>query len=542
MDRLIELNLFFSNIEDIVLLEEFQFVPGSSTDLDGGTYQGLIDLNAAPKDSIQIVVRIPETYPLSNDLMSIRFICVNKSGIRHLNADNSICIHTEKHHDFLYRLKKEVEMVFQWRDKYYINEHVDEKYEYLITEFTQPSCYLFTDVTGHFQKEQFGEYKYVVFNNHNVVDTKLDGEQAIIISIGDNKCEWSDNITLPQKKGLFYFIGDEPIVNNRTIVSDWMDMEPFLSDSFIKKLCDLKNSCKRKDESTVILFGYNIPASNEIHWQAIKVKLNELPVKGIKNADGSWDAEIRQQTLKWIKTQNASYRRFFGRGGVCPGLQKGKILILGLGAIGASLGKILVRGGAREIDFSDRELVEPGNLCRSEYLLLDNNFPKAIAFQRQLLAISPFYKGKYIGVIPKLTDKSSLFNLQQFLNQYDFIFDCTSDAELSFVIDKITIKAHIINISVTNKAKQLICVSGENITEVKSQLFSKYQKEEGVLFYEGTGCWSPTFEASYFDINSLLNLAAKNINLHLKSNNNVRTFIIDQEITDNSVNLKTIVY
>jgi len=73
-------------------------------------------------------------------------------------------------------------------------------------------------------------------------------------------------------------------------------------------------------------------------------------------------------------------------------------------------------------------------------------------------------------------------------------------------------------------------------------LFHKIDQGEELLVYEGTGCWSPTFTASYFDINSLLNLAVKNLNKQFINNNRFNSFAIHIQDNDSTFNLITIDY
>jgi len=111
--------------------------------------------------------------------------------------------------------------------------------------------------------------------------------------------------------------------------------------------------------------------------------------------------------------------------------------------------------------------------------------------------------------------------------------------ELAWVLDRLKLDNTVINLSITNEAKELVCVTGgHHVAAEKAQICSKLKMDEPELIYEGTGCWSPTFKASYFDVNSLLNLAVKNIHAQSMSGRSVHSFVIKTEQLNDSISLK----
>ena len=56
--------------------------------------------------------------------------------------------------------------------------------------------------------------------------------------------------------------------------------------------------------------------------------------------------------------------------------------------------------------------------------------------------------------------------------------------------------------------------------------------------YNPTGCWSPTFKASYNDINVLVQFAIKHINIRKKNGQELRNFILDTKEDDFGIILK----
>lgn len=536
-----ELDRFFSSQQEITLIDKFTFQKGGH--IDGGAFFGKIIMSGVCKDDLQFHVCVPMSYPLSNDTISIRFICLNKAGLRHQNSDNSICIVTSKNSVAIERLKNEITLLKEWRDRYYIGDTVDERYDYLVTDYKDGACYLFTDVEGKFSKGQFGEFKYVELINHSWINSSIDSEQSLVTEIGTHKCSWSALVhRRKQKIGRYVFIEDEPLGEGTKIASNWSQLLRYLPDGFLKSLCDFKNSKDNSHSAIRILLGYRIPRSNEIHWQLIKIAKQDIPIKGVK-INGKWVSELAHfQEIHWSKTHNGSYDRFFGRGMLPEKLANAKVLICGAGAIGSSLGNILCRGGLKWLDICDNDLIEPGNICRSNYLLLENNLLKSDAMVRILRATSPYIDVHAIDRISKGLTSDEKKKSERVLAKYDYIFDCTSDTELSWVFDNLQLPGEVVNLSISNKARELVSVTSKTISNDKHIIFEKLNQDENLQFYEGTGCWSPTFEASLFDINCLLNLAIKNIALKLTNNEVLRTFIIKQEVISGTINLTTIDY
>lgn len=536
-----ELDMFFSDQEDVALLEKFTF--RKDDHIDGGVYCGKISMNGVTNDDLVFDVRVPMSYPLSNDSISIRFVCLNKTGLKHQNSDNSICIVTPKNTSAISRLKNEMSLLKEWRDVYYIGDKVDERYDYLITDYKDAASYLFTDLNGKFSNGQFGEFKYVELINHTWVNPGIDAEQALITEIGDKRCSWSDLIhKRKQKIGWYVFIEREPLGEGTKIAKKWSDLLQYLPERFKKALCDYKNAKSHAVPTLKILLGYNIPTTDEIHWQLIKIAKKDIPIRGIKNGDG-WASELsHEQEIFWSKTHNASYKRYFGRGMLPDKLANAKVLICGAGALGSSLANILCRGGLRRLHISDNDFIEPGNICRADFVLLENNMMKSEAITRMLRATSPYIEAYPVDRISKNLSANEKTRTEKALGTYDYIFDCTSDTELSWVFDNLSLSGTVINISISNKARELVCVTGKSISNDKQVIFEKLNQDESFLFYEGTGCWSPTFEASFFDINSLLNLAVKNITLKIINNERLQTFVIKQNVTASTINLVTIDY
>jgi len=349
---------------------------------------------------LEFKVCVPLSYPFSNDPISIRFYCTNNHGIRHLNADNSVCMHVPLDTDFDKRLCQELELLRVWRDRYYINEEADDRYDYPVFEYQDNNTFLFTDITHPFKRGDFGTFKACLYAD-NTQKGMMDAKNHLILTIGPAKCQWAQRILELNinTEGLYYFLEDEPVMAPGKMVVDWKELDPLVSQKFKIHLNQLKTN-KQIPDMFFILLGYRIPGTAEIHWEAVSVDADAIPVKARKVTPRYYEYDLISQQIDWSKTVNISYGRFFGRGQVHPGIADKKILIIGAGALGSALAKILARSGSRHLSFCDMENLEPGNICRSEYNMMMISQPKTLALIRELTVISPFLD---IGIEPPIS-------------------------------------------------------------------------------------------------------------------------------------------
>jgi len=527
----VTLNEFWSVQKEVTLLEPFAIINGS--------FEGKIRLQADPKRALEFRAVVPFSYPLSNDRIAIRFYCTNNTGIRHLNADNSVCMMVPPNTDFNKRLHDELKLLCTWRDKYYLDEETDGRYDYPVMEYMDNNIFLFTDVSYAFSPGNFGIFKACQYTD-NTPPGQLSSKNHLILNLGPVKCQWADRIfeLNANVEGYFYFLGPEPIITPGKLVDDWSQLDSLVSQAFKKHLNNLKTN-KDTPDVFCMLLGYYIPGTDEIHWEIANINKRKIPVTARKVTARYYEYNMISQPIGWSRTVNISYERYFGRGQIDNGIADKKILILGTGALGSSLANILARTGCIHLSFADLETLEPGNICRSEYNLGMISQPKTIALYRELASISPFLNLGIEHPVSKILDSPYFENDKKRVEAYDLIFDCTSDMELAWVLDRMKLTKTVFNLSVTNEAKELVCVvGGHHIATEKTQLCNKLLNRETELIYEGTGCWSPTFKASYFDINCLVNLAVKNLNLQSVSGQNFHSFLIRTDLTGNSVNLK----
>ncbi len=240
------------------------------------------------------------------------------------------------------------------------------------------------------------------------------------------------------------------------------------------------------------------------------------------------------------------YKDYFGRGAASINLTDKKVAIIGLGAIGSQVAEALARYGIKEFGLWDKDIIEPGNLCRASYERRDIGETKANATYRRIKAISPFANIIYgYNTIDEVQQASAYINerighhlygkinyasqedVLKELEPYDIIIDCTASNELLHFLSYAIKDKWLLSLCITNHSSNLLCISNTdgNCFELRKTYLSKIEQDTQNYYHEGSGCYSPTFLAGFCDIATLVNLAIHDINKQFESNKNPISFI-----------------
>ena len=196
------------------------------------------------------------------------------------------------------------------------------------------------------------------------------------------------------------------------------------------------------------------------------------------------------------------------------------------------------------------EEVEELSVCRSEYSFYTGISNKTNDLINEMCLISPFFEVAYGGfdyseafnffLKTHLTDMNIKSEIEKHLNEYDVIFDCSADSDLLYLLTQLNINSTLLNFSISNHAKQFVCAAEQNRYEfITTQFNGGVLKFDTDDLYNPTGCWNPTFKASYNDINTLVQYALKHINLRFINDKALRNFVIETDDTDClTINLK----
>lgn len=489
----------------------------------------LIDVQTERGQSpLQWEVRIAPFYPFKVDNSeSIHFFNTSLVAYPHIMRSGFLCLHTPKVENSKEQFKIDILRLKEWVDKYYVRKEKDEHYEELVVAHNLIGDiyynFLYTDTNKEFPKNDYGtvDLTILVPGVHdgkrmdtflaNTFHSKRSGEEYV--------CQWGKgNKKQMHFEGIYCFLEQAPSLYDKFVLELYNDMSSLFSWSQMQFIYE-RSLNKEKAQRVPLFCGYRIP-NGEMRWQVAMLKADDFPIKSEKVKCGGRPIINHSYTktlIDWASSYNCSYDYFFGRGCLPSSLAEKKILIIGIGAIGSIVAKTLARSGSKYLGLYDVDLKEPGNICRSEYDFLSGISDKSYELSSILQSISPFVQceisPKALDSWIKLTkDNDEAKNaIQEILNRYDIIFDCSTDDGMMYVLDKLNLRAKLINISISNHANELVCAMGNNITETVKFIFTQIIKSDTSDMFYPTGCWSPTFKASYNDIAAKLQLALKHI-------------------------------
>jgi hypothetical protein len=281
-------------------------------------------------------------------------------------------------------------------------------------------------------------------------------------------------------------------------------------------------SLRGRKTDTILLLGYPIPSRvgeppSEVHWDA--VRLPSLPAAEGKPPDGfrpnleGWWRRDRNAAfadgapLEHIRAESWSGERLQARGRFVAPLREARVAILGVGALGASVAEMLVRGGGVRLALVDGDLVASGNVCRHTSTLADVGRTKVSAVGKRLLQISPTVRITEAGG-DLLGDPAAVVDL---FDAYDAVVDCTAsdDALRALAEGWWPMPRVFASFSLGYAARRLFLfgVTSNSFPEREfSKLLAPWLQDELAAWagsdelLEGAGCWSPLFPARYDDV------------------------------------------
>lgn len=498
------------------------------------------------------VTILPE-YPLKRyNAEAIKFSNVELLPYQHVMGNGSICIHTSHHPSLNQKLQIDFNSLLRWAKDYYLGGKKDVHYEHIILQPKEIAghhhSYFFTDVEYRFSDNEHGFFEYSRMKMGRHGDTPVLNNLIHTFYSKANKelteCQWSDAVmrtTGRQKNiGLFVFLSTPPAIHGRFAYTNWLSFTGAICEESLKFLYGFEKANQKGIGGIIpLLVGYKID-DIEIHWQVVMLEIGRFPF-GAEKVNQKWQGSILESQVNWGITRNCSYKYFFGRGGLCDRLTNGRILIVGIGAIGSILATSLVRGGCRKIDFVDHDVKEPENVCRSEYSFDTGINNKVDDLANHLYAISPFVEigileesffNLYLKALLQVSDAAK--DLRNHLKQYELIFDCSTDNDLLYVLSDLEID-NLVTLSITNKANALICSAEPQSYYWVINQFENVLENDIEDLYNPTGCWSPTFKASYNDVNVLVQQALKIINSKLGKSDTLKNFVLQ---TENDMTIK----
>lgn len=503
-----------------------------SVQSDSVLRKGKIEVDTQ-KSTLLFDVIVSGDFPLG----SISFICTNEKGYQHEMHNGLICLNAAPAKALVDRVELELEKLELWIDHYYVKEIPDKHFEYYQFYQNGPFPMVFEEDEEKTPiKKAVGKFSYSILNERIVKEKEQ--KSYIALDLGGRKCRWSKSFLNQMGEtfsGIWIYIKKPPVIQRRQTIEEWKDLLGLMTNEQTAFIHDHLGEIKKNSAfpgGFFIMIGYDISTETgfEVHWDSILVAYSEFPFSVEKVKSGEYKAVDKGRKVLWGMSSNASYKRMFGRGRLPDALVNSKILIAGTGAIGSSLFMALVRGGAKYVDIQDGESIDSGNICRGQFAFRSSYFQKVTELQFEAIATSPYIEVNASGKIDSMNRGNIAYTaIKNHYMQYDYIFDCTTDKYLSITIDEMQLKGTVINLSISDEAKQFVLVTGNgNIHLVKNSIYSKFTAI-AEPFYVATGCWHPTFRASYSDINALLHYAINEISGRISKNMTIQSFVIEKE-------------
>ena len=438
----------------------------------------------------------------------------------HIMHAGTLCMHTRDCVTWDERIREDLSALWEWIERYYIGGETDDHYDDLVVEDTKRKGRKIHFYYSQLDRiPQVGEYGVVAYTrlpgrSSNTTDTYLiqglAGDDGTM-SFG----EWSDMYqNMAHAQGVYVMLNGSPSEYDKFAVESYDALEELCTEQQLAYLYE--KLYKSTIEFSPVFWGYQTP-SGKLRWLISYPDKSQPFVKGkkeIHEGEKRWKPSFVSVMMNNISSEECSYEQFYGRGRFPTTITDKKILLMGVGAIGSIVATTLVRGGARDISLCDFDMKHPGNVCRSEYLFTTGQTKKIDEMKQMLEWISPFVKVTTIEdlhIAFKLPPNITREQVKTLLDMYDIVFDCSIDGEMMWSIDQIDTKAQVVNLSISNEAKELVCAFSPNISEFVTRIYTDVITETSGEMYNPEGCWSPTFKASYNDVQVMVQYAMRYI-------------------------------
>ena len=498
-------------------------------------------------------VEISPTYPFKvMGSEPIYFQNKNLLDYPHIMQGGNLCMHPAEYENAESQFVNDLKQLKEWIDKYYVKEEKDVHYEHLVVNHypihKKYYTFCFAEIQEDFAEGDYGIVHYATLPTGQKNDCQVSNYvvQRFVSYLKTKKvlpCKISNFYQeLRSCTGVYCLLNNIPSVYNKFIVEEYDSIRGLFSQSQKNYIHSFVVSHGDKYDFFPLFCGYKIP-SGGVYWQAMLIFMEDLPIEPVRVGIGKnrvWLTNFKRGQIQWAETVDISYKYFFGRGAMPEELANKKMLIMGVGAIGSIIAETLTRCGAKNISLYDIDNKEPGNVCRSSYPFYTGITEKTLDMGSLLRQISPHVECTSLKPIVDLVIKSYAVEhedksaLAGFFDEFDVIFDCTTDNQLMRVMDSVGAKAQLVNLSITNHAQDLICAFSPNVTETVLLIYDLLKRDTETDMYNPTGCWNPTFKASYNDIECKVQIALKHIIKMLSKQEPLSDFYI----TEDDLNLK----
>ncbi|NCC15923.1 MAG: ThiF family adenylyltransferase [Clostridia bacterium] len=320
------------------------------------------------------------------------------------------------------------------------------------------------------------------------------------------------------------------LLNQLPVINEWQAPETFgdLIDACNSQHIDIMSVLKnvvskiRDGRRHLLLLGFPIPKvfggdPEIVFWKALYLPVlsyGNKTANGFRTNEQGWwlrdkiEVLNRKTKLDWIVSENWNPQEISQRGKMNDFFLRKKMLIVGVGCIGASMAEIFVRSGVYNLTIIDYDIFEVGNLSRHVLNLNNIGEIKELSLRNHLNSLNPHANVEVINHTLSIDEE---FKTNIDLDRYDIIIDCTGENSVLDIFQDVDFrKSHILaSVSVGLGAKHLYItmMSGNDFNfTVFYELISTYLQNEKKLYAEfdlprnGIGCWHPTFPGRSDDV------------------------------------------
>jgi hypothetical protein len=269
----------------------------------------------------------------------------------------------------------------------------------------------------------------------------------------------------------------------------------------------------RDGERHFALLGYPVPIrvgdpTALMHWQPMLLPaldpLPRRPPRGFRPGKdaGLWlvdrQGPLRDSAeLEWRPADNWHPDQIGSRGRLQPALRSARVLMIGVGALGAPIAEMLVRAGVTDVTLVDADSLLVGNLVRHTGTLLDLAEAKAEVIGFRLNAANPSARVQsFTGRFPESGTQPA--------QAFDLVIDTTGEDSVLEAMEAhawpqpTSFASFAINVG----ARRLFSYFARGTTFPRADFeaqFKRWRDDEAErnedMPWEAVGCWHPVFPA-----------------------------------------------
>lgn len=290
-----------------------------------------------------------------------------------------------------------------------------------------------------------------------------------------------------------------------------------------------------------LLIGFPIPErvgdeQGAWFWLALLLPvLTYQHVNGFRDNNprsyGAYDKETilaGNKEICWLKSRSWHSKDILNRGSFKKEFATKRVLIIGLGAVGAVVAELLVRAGIKHLVLVDDDRLEIGNLTRHTLTIKELGEYKTEAIRRRLNMLEPHVDVESLAYSFFEANKEA----RDAIAGSDLIMDCSGDDSLLYDLSKIEFDKEKLfaSISLGLEAKQLfVFCSKTNVFpaeqfkhDVQPYLENEVRAWAGYdIPHDGIGCWHPAFPARCDDVWLMTAAAVKIVEAFVQDNGQV---------------------